>query len=101
MFYCRGRSGSGQVASTEGSGTGPDLWRPLFNSSARRCSEKESVYSPLAGILKTFSQLAGRVVGATLAGAVGGQVSEFVRHPVSQGVIAHIAVAVDKYAAAG
>ena len=33
--------------------------------------------------------------------AVGSQVSKFMRHPVSQGVIAHVAVAVDERASAG
>src|SRR6266446_1424167 len=37
----------------------------------------------------------------TIAVAVGGQVSEFMRYPVSEGVIAQIAVAVDKHASAG
>ena len=39
--------------------------------------------------------------GILLFGAVCGQVSEFMRHPVSEGVIAHVAVAVDEHASAG
>src|SRR5438309_11468539 len=54
-----------------------------------------------ACILKSLSVFTGGFVSVTLAGAVGGQVSEFMRHPVSEGVIAHIAVAVDEHASAG
>ena len=51
-------------------------------------------------ILKTLSVLTGGFVSVTLAGAVGGQMSEFMRHPVSEGVIGDISVAVDEHASA-
>src|SRR5437588_1247688 len=59
------------------------------------------MYSSFACILKALSVFTGGFVSGILAGAVGGQVSEFMRHPVSEGVIAHIAVAVDEHASAG
>src|SRR5256885_10074800 len=59
------------------------------------------MYSSFACILKALSVFTGGFVSGILAGAVGGQVSEFMRHPVSEGVIAHISVAVDEHASAG
>src|SRR5467141_3648356 len=59
------------------------------------------MYVWFACILKALSEFTGSFVSVVLAGAVGGQVSEFMRHPVSEGVIAHIAVAVDEHASAG
>src|SRR6202045_4922923 len=52
-------------------------------------------------IFKALSVFTGGFVSVVLAGAVGSQVSEFMRYPVSEGVIAHIAVAVNEHAAAG
>src|SRR5438445_9141713 len=59
------------------------------------------MYSSFACILKSLSVFTGGFVSVTLAGAVGSQVSEFMRYPVSEGVIAHISVAVDEHASAG
>ncbi len=50
---------------------------------------------------KALSVFPGGFVSVTLAGAVGSQVPEFMGHPVSEGVIAHISVAVDEHASAG
>ena len=52
-------------------------------------------------ILKVLAVVTGGFVSVTLASAVGSQMSKFMRHPVSERVIAHIAVAVDKHASAG
>src|SRR5260370_28322673 len=60
-----------------------------------------SVYVWSACILKALAVFTGSFVSGTFAGAVGGQVSQLVRHPVSEGVIAHVSVAVDEHASAG
>src|SRR6266566_4254766 len=52
-------------------------------------------------ILKALSVFPGDLVSVTLPGAVGSQMSKFMRNPVSERVIAHIAVAVDEHASAG
>ena len=44
-----------------------------------------------ACIFKALSVFTGGLVSVTLADAVGSQVSEFMRYPVSKGVVAHIA----------
>ncbi len=54
-----------------------------------------------ACILKPLSVFTGGLVCVTLGGAVGSQVSEFMRHPVSEGVIGDISVAVGEHASAG
>src|SRR6267143_4128443 len=54
-----------------------------------------------ACILKALSVFTGGFVSGTLASAVGSQMSEFMCYPVSEGVIAHVAVAVDEHASAG
>src|SRR5438132_7029706 len=54
-----------------------------------------------ACILKSLSVFTGGFVSVTLAGAVGSQVSEFMRHLVSEGVIGDISVAVDEHCSAG
>src|SRR6267143_3200714 len=54
-----------------------------------------------ACIFKALSVFTGGLVSVTLAGAVGSQMSEFMRYPVSEGVIAYISVAVDEHASAG
>src|SRR6266851_4110932 len=59
------------------------------------------MYLWFACILKALSVFTGGFVSGILAGAVGSQMSEFMRYPVSEGVIAHIAVAVDEHASAG
>src|SRR2546430_12791847 len=59
------------------------------------------MYVWFACSLKVLSVFAGGFVSSILAGAVGSQMSEFMRYPVSEGVIAHIAVAVDEHASAG
>ena len=51
-------------------------------------------------ILKMLSVFACTFVGICLPCAVGSQVSEFMRHPVSEGVITHISVAVNEHAPA-
>src|SRR5260370_20863950 len=60
-----------------------------------------SVYVWSACILKALAVFTGSFVSGTFAGAVGGQVSQLVRHPVSEGVIAHVSVALDEHASAG
>ena len=52
-------------------------------------------------ILKVLAVVTGGFVSVTLAGAVGSQMSKFMRYPVSERVIAHVAVAVDEHASAG
>src|SRR6266478_9503769 len=59
------------------------------------------MYVWFACILKALSVFTGGFVSGILADAVGSQVSEFMRYPVSKGVVAHIAVAVDEHAPAG
>jgi hypothetical protein len=59
------------------------------------------MYVWFACILKALSVFTGGFVSGILADAVGSQVSEFMRYPVSKGVVAHIAVAVDEHASAG
>src|SRR3979409_2191243 len=59
------------------------------------------MYVWFARILEVLAVLTGGFVSGTLAGAVGSQVSEFMRYPVSEGVIAYISVAVDEHASAG
>src|SRR5437016_7939113 len=54
-----------------------------------------------ACILKALSVFTGGFVSSILAGAVGSQMSEFMCYPVSEGVVTHIAVAVDEHASAG
>ena len=54
-----------------------------------------------ACLLKALPIFTGSFVSVVLAGTVGSQVSEFMGHPVSEGVIAHVAVAVDEHASAG
>jgi len=54
-----------------------------------------------ACIPEALSVFTGSFVSSTLADTVGGQMSEFMRQPVSEGVIAHISVAVDEHASAG
>src|SRR5258708_34184551 len=60
-----------------------------------------SIYAWFTRVLKTLPVFEGSFVSGTFAGAVGSQVSEFMRHPVSERVIAHISVAVDEHASAG
>src|SRR5947209_4173147 len=52
------------------------------------------------GILKALAVFTGGFFSGIFAGAVGSQVSEFMRYPVSEGVIAHVAVGVDEHASA-
>src|SRR5882762_5438885 len=59
------------------------------------------MYVWFACILKALSVSTGGFISSILAGAVGSQVSEFMRYPESEVVIAHIAVAVDEHASAG
>src|SRR6266478_8778320 len=59
------------------------------------------MYVWFACILKALSVFTGGFVSSILAGAVGSQMSEFMRYPVSERVIANIAVAVDEHASAG
>jgi hypothetical protein len=59
------------------------------------------MYVWFACILKALSVFTGGFVSVTLPGAVRSQMSEFMRYPESEGVIAHIAVAVDEHASAG
>src|ERR1700680_121274 len=59
------------------------------------------MYVWFACIFTALSVFTGGFFSGTLAGAVGGQMSEFMRYPESEGVIAHIAVAVDEHASAG
>ena len=58
------------------------------------------MYGSFACILKALSVFTGGFVSGILAGAVGSQMSEFMCYPVSEGVIAHVAVAVDEHASA-
>jgi len=59
------------------------------------------MYVWFACILKALSVFMGGFDSGTLVDAVGSQMSEFMRYPESEGVIAHIAVAVDEHASAG
>src|SRR3989475_13097792 len=59
------------------------------------------MYVWFACSLKVLSVFAGGFVSGILAGAVGSQMSEFMCYPVSEGVVTHIAVAVDEHASAG
>src|ERR1700746_4030632 len=59
------------------------------------------MYALFACILKALSVLTSGSVGVTFADPVCSQVPEFVRYPVSEGIIAHIAVAVDEHRPAG
>src|SRR2546421_307571 len=59
------------------------------------------MYVWFACILKAFSVFPCGFLSGILAGAVGSQMSEFMRYPVSERVITHIAVAVDEHASAG
>src|ERR1700686_950665 len=59
------------------------------------------MYGSFACIVKTLSVVTGSFVSVTLADVVGSQVTEFMRHPVSEGIIAHISVPVDEHASAG
>src|SRR6267378_4279756 len=59
------------------------------------------MYVWFACILKALSVFTGGFVSGILAGAVGSQMSEFMRYPVSERVIADIAVAVDEHTSAG
>src|SRR6202030_129011 len=59
------------------------------------------MYVWFACILKALSVFMGGFVSRILACAVCSQVSEFMRYPVSEGVIAHISVVVDEHASAG
>jgi hypothetical protein len=54
-----------------------------------------------ACILQALAELTTRSVGVTFTDAVRSQVSELMRHQVSETIIAHIAVAVDEHASAG
>src|SRR5438445_2919061 len=59
------------------------------------------MYVWFACILKALSIFMGGFDSGTLVDAVGSQMSEFMRYPESEGVIAHIPVAVDEHASAG
>src|SRR6266849_639253 len=74
---------------------------PSFNSSPAQCLKQASLWLPLACILKALSVFTGCFVSVTLAGAVGSQVSQLMRQPVSKGVIARVSVGVDEHASAG
>src|SRR5258708_14162370 len=52
-------------------------------------------------MLKALAVFTGGSVRVHVGGAVGSQVSELMRYPVSEGVIADIAVAIDEHASAG
>ena len=55
----------------------------------------------MRAFFEAFAVFAGSFLCILFFRAVGRQVSEFMRYPVSEGVIAHVAVAVDKHASAG
>jgi hypothetical protein len=59
------------------------------------------MYIWFACILKALSVFTRGFVSGILAGAVGSQMSEFMRYPESERVIAHISVTVDEHASAG
>ena len=54
-----------------------------------------------AYILKALPIFTGGFVSIVLVDAVGRQVPEFMRQPVPEGAVAHIAVAIDEHASAG
>src|SRR5712692_4258558 len=63
--------------------------------------QRDSLRRLNARFFQTFAVFAGRFLCILFLRAVGSQMSEFMRYPVSEGVIAHISVAVDEHASAG
>jgi hypothetical protein len=73
--------------------------REFYPSDCSVCAVSMNV--SFVWILKALSVFTGSLVSVTLAGAVASQVSKLMRHPISERVIAHITVRVDKDGSAG